>query len=180
MSSMNGSGAGGKVEGGSKAEKDNLFTEKQMAQLRAEFGLDKPFYVQYFKWLDRVIIHHDLGTSLISRAPVSFLIRSRIWNSVLLNLISLVFITLFSFLLGVYFSSKAGTPTDTAVTFFALFFHAFPGLLLLILAQLFAAVTGLFPVTAYPDFLFLIRRQPLLSAISTTFSSRFWWLLWAG
>lgn len=154
MSSMNGSGAGGKVEGGSKAEKDNLFTEKQMAQLRAEFGLDKPFYVQYFKWLDRVIIHHDLGTSLISRAPVSFLIRSRIWNSVLLNLISLVFITLFSFLLGVYFSSKAGTPTDTAVTFFALFFHAFPGLLLLILAQLFAAVTGLFPVTAYPDFSF--------------------------
>ena len=154
MSSMNGSGAGGKGEGGSKAEKDNLFTEKQMAQLRAEFGLDKPFYVQYFKWLDRVIIHHDLGTSLISRAPVSFLIRSRIWNSVLLNLISLVFITLFSFLLGVYFSSKAGTPTDTAVTFFALFFHAFPGLLLLILAQLFAAVTGLFPVTAYPDFSF--------------------------
>ncbi len=154
MSSMNGSGADGKGEGGSKAEKDNLFTEKQMAQLRAEFGLDKPFYVQYFKWLDRVIIHHDLGTSLISRAPVSFLIRSRIWNSVLLNLISLVFITLFSFLLGVYFSSKAGTPTDTAVTFFALFFHAFPGLLLLILAQLFAAVTGLFPVTAYPDFSF--------------------------
>lgn len=154
MSSMDNGAA--KMSSGSTPGKDEnqLLNEKQIARLRAEFGLDKPFYVQYFKWLNRVLVHHDLGTSLISRAPVSFLIRSRIWNSVLLNLISLVFITLFSFLLGVYFSSKAGTNVDTAVTFFALFFHAFPGLLLLILVQLFAAVTGLFPVTAYPDFTF--------------------------
>lgn len=154
MSSMD-SGAAKMSSSSTPGKDDNqLLNEKQIARLRAEFGLDKPFYVQYFKWLNRVLVHHDLGTSLISRAPVSFLIRSRIWNSVLLNLISLVFITLFSFLLGVYFSSKAGTNVDTAVTFFALFFHAFPGLLLLILVQLFAAVTGLFPVTAYPDFTF--------------------------
>ena len=121
-------------------------------QTRHELGLDKPFYVQYFNWLKRVVIHHDLGTSLISRAPVSFLISSRIWNSLTLNLISLILITTFSFLLGVYFSSKAGTSIDIAVTFFSLFFHAVPGILLLILLQLFAAVTGLFPITAYPSF----------------------------
>lgn len=140
--------------GGSSSSQQNNFTELQMEQLRAEFGLDKPFYVQYFKWLERVLFHGDLGTSLISRAPVSFLLSSRIWNSVLLNLISLVFITVISFLLGVFFASKAGSRTDTAATFFALFFHAFPGILLLILLQLFASVTGLFPVTAYPDFPF--------------------------
>ena len=122
--------------------------------MKKELGLDKPFYVQYFRWLERVVCHGDLGKSLISKAPVSFLISSRIWNSVLLNLISLVFITIFSFLLGVYFSSKAGTRTDIAATFFALFFHAFPGILLLILLQLFASISGLFPVTAYPDFSF--------------------------
>ena len=133
---------------------DAKFSEEQEQKLREEFGIDKPFYVQYGAWLKRVVIHHDLGTSLISRAPVSFLISSRIWNSVLLNLISLVFITAFSFLLGVYFSSKAGTRTDIAATFFALFFHAFPGILLLILLQLFASLTGLFPVTAYPEFPF--------------------------
>lgn len=139
--------------GGGAGEKKN-FSQEQMDLLRAEFGLDKPFYVQYFKWLNRVIVHHDLGVSLISRAPVGFLIKSRLWNSVLLNLISLVFITTFSFLLGVYFSSKAGTRIDVGATFFALFFHAFPGILLLILFQLFAAVSGLFPVTAYPNFTF--------------------------
>lgn len=137
---------------GGAGERDDVFSEEQLAKMRAEMGLDQPFTVQYVKWLNRVIVHHDLGVSLISKAPVGFLIRTRIVNSVALNLISLVFITIFSFLLGVYFSSKAGTRLDLAATFFALFFHAFPGILLLILLQLFASVSGLFPVTAYPDF----------------------------
>ena len=148
-----GAGAGAGVGAGGSSSDKKLSTE-QMNQLRAELGLDKPFYVQYFKWLKRVIVNHDLGTSLISKAPVSFLIKSRLWNSVLLNLISLVFITVFSFILGVFFSSKAGTKLDVGATFFALFFHAFPGILLLILFQLFASISGLFPVTAYPDFAF--------------------------
>ncbi|MDR2068923.1 MAG: ABC transporter permease [Spirochaetaceae bacterium] len=126
---------------------------EQLAARRTELGLDQPFYVQYFRWLGRVL-QGDLGTSLISRAPVSFLIASRLVNSVILNLISLVLITFFSFVLGVYFSTKAGTKTDLAVTFFALVLHAFPGILMLILFQLFASVTGLFPVTAYPPFPF--------------------------
>ena len=140
--------------GGGGAKGDKMLDEQQMALLRSEMGLDKPFTVQYFKWLKRVVVDHDLGVSLISRAPVTFLIKTRIVNSLVLNLISLVFITLFSFLLGVYFSSKAGTKVDVAATFFALFFHAFPGILLLILFQLFASATGAFPVTAYPDFPF--------------------------
>jgi len=122
--------------------------------LRRDLGLDQPFYVQYFRWLRQVVIHRDLGVSLISRAPVSFLIGSRLLNSLILNLISLVLITFFSFLLGVYFASKAGTKADVAVTFFALALHAFPGILLLILLQLFAFLSGLFPVTAYPPFPF--------------------------
>ncbi len=147
------------ADGDSKAGNKNssqeiVFAGNQLEETRKEFGLDQPFYIQYFKWLKRVFVNHDLGVSIISRAPVSFLIKSRLWNSVLLNLISLVFITVISFLLGVYFSSKAGTNIDIAVSFFALFFHAFPGILLLILMQLFASITGLFPVTGYPDFPF--------------------------
>ena len=146
-----GAGAAG-ANGGGQAGKDSIYSEEQLAHMRAEMGLDQPFTIQYFKWLNRVFIHHDLGVSLISKAPVSFLIKTRIVNSLVLNLISLVFITIFSFLLGVYFSSKAGTRLDLGATFFALFFHAFPGILLLILLQLFASVTKLFPVTAYPNF----------------------------
>ncbi len=146
--------------------KDSAFSDEQVAALRAELGLDKPFTIQYFRWLERVFVHGDLGVSLISRAPVSFLIKSRIVNSLALNLISLVFITAFSFLLGVYFSSKAGKRIDIAATFFALFFHAFPGILLLILFQLFAAISGIFPVTGYPDFPF--SEKPVAFVFSYT------------
>jgi peptide/nickel transport system permease protein len=137
---------------GRAGQNQEAMDQEQLEAQRRSLGLDQPFYIQYFNWLKRVIVHQDLGTSLISRAPVSFLISSRLPNSVLLNLISLVLITVFSFLLGVYFSAKAGTAADLAVTFFALVLHAFPGILLLILLQLFAALSSLFPVTAYPTF----------------------------
>ena len=45
-----------------------------------------------------------------------------------------------------------------------MFIHAFPGILLLILLQLFASVSGLFPVTAYPDFPF--KSSPLKFSFS--------------
>jgi peptide/nickel transport system permease protein len=142
----------GRASARASAQQD--LSEEWAEAQRKELGLDQPFYVQYLKWLRQVIINHDLGVSLISRAPVSFLMSTRLFNSVLLNVISLVLITFFSFLLGVYFSTKAGTKADVAVTFFALALHAFPGILLLILLQLFASLTGLFPVTAFPPFPF--------------------------
>jgi len=145
---MMGDGEGG----GSRA--NNLFSEEQIAAKKAELGLDKPFYVQYLHWLHQVFVERDLGRSMISRAPILFLIRTRLVNSIILNLISLFLLTIISFALGIYFSSKVGTRTDLAATFIALFLHAFPGLLLLILLQLFAAVSGIFPVTAYPGFPF--------------------------
>lgn len=147
MASAGGTGGKNQTAGNQKD-----FSAEQLTKTRAELGLDKPFYVQYFRWLNRVVVHHDLGISLISQAPVGFLIKTRLINSIVLNVISLVCITVISFLLGVYFSSKAGTNVDVAATFFALFLHAFPGILLLILLQLFASVSGIFPVTGYPDF----------------------------
>ncbi len=131
---------------------NNTIDPEVIAAEKARLGLDQPFYKQYFHWLHQVFIEHDLGQSMISRAPILFLIKSRLINSLILNLISLIFLTIISFALGIYFSSKVGTKTDLAATFIALFLHSFPGILLLILLQLMAAVTGWFPVTAYPGF----------------------------
>jgi len=131
---------------------DNIYTEEAIAAAKKRLGLDLPFYAQYGRWLYQVFTKGDLGKSLISRAPILFLIRDRMINSLILNLISLVFLTIISFGLGIYFSSKVGTRVDLVATFSALFFHAFPYILLLILLQLFAAESGLFPITAYPGF----------------------------
>ena len=128
----------------------NTLTEAQIAEAKHRLWLDRPFYVQYVHWLHQVFVEHDLGTSLISRAPVLYLVGTRMLNSIILNLIELVFLTIISFALGIYFSSKAGSRIDPVVVFVSLFLNAFPGILLLILLQMFAATTGIFPVTAYP------------------------------
>ena len=133
---------------------NNIFTKQQIQDMKHRLGLDLPFYSQYFRWLKMVIIERDLGTSLISKAPILFLIKDRLINSLTLNIISLVFLTFFSFALGIFFSSKVGTKIDVVATFSALFLHSFPWILMLILLQFLASVTNLFPVTAYPYFSF--------------------------
>ncbi len=128
---------------------DNQYTEEMVKTFKARLGLDRPFYEQYFRWIGRVF-QGDLGRSLISRAPVSFLIADRMRNSLILNLISLVLLSVASFALALWLATKAGTALDYVAGFVGLFFNAFPSLLLLILFQLFAATTQIFPVTAYP------------------------------
>jgi peptide/nickel transport system permease protein len=129
----------------------NTLTDEQIREAKHRLWLDRPFYEQYFHWLHQVFVERDLGTALISRAPVLYLVGTRMVNSIILNLISLVFLTVISFALGLYFSSKAGTRADPVVGFASIFLNAFPGILLLILLQMFASATGIFPVTAYPS-----------------------------
>lgn len=52
-------------------------TPESLAAIRANLGLDRPAYVQYFDWL-RGVLGGDLGTSLISRASVGESILERI------------------------------------------------------------------------------------------------------
>jgi len=135
----------------STSSQGDPFNPERLAAAKKRLGLDLPFYQQYFRWLGQVFIEGDLGRSLVSRAPVLFLISSRMINSIVLNLISLVVLTLASFSLGVWMSAKAGTRIDVVTGLVGLFFHAFPSLLMLLLLQLFAAVSGWFPITAYPS-----------------------------
>lgn len=121
-----------------------------VAAMKQELGLDKPFYIQYFHWLKQVFIDHDLGRSLISRAEILPLVVGRMMNSLVLNLLSLLFLTVISFALGIALSAKAGTFPDAAAALFGLFFHSFPSILMMILLQVFAAVSGWFPIRAYP------------------------------
>ena len=62
----------------------------QMDALRSLYGLDKPIYVQYFKWIFR-ILQGDLGVSLDWQKPISELIGQRLLLTVIMGLLTLVF-----------------------------------------------------------------------------------------
>lgn len=66
---------------------DAMPTAEQIAAVRAEYGLDRPFIVQYGDWLWR-LLHGDLGQSYRLRIPVSEAIADQLWPTVQLGLTS--------------------------------------------------------------------------------------------
>lgn len=49
-----------------------------VARIRAHFGLDRPWPVQYVRWLERVALHGDFGRSYVTGEPVLPMILQRV------------------------------------------------------------------------------------------------------
>ena len=73
----------------------------QVAALRYELGLDRPFFIRYFDWLTG-FFSGNLGVSYSYRQPVWDLIGSKLGITLLLSLISFLLITIISIPLGVF------------------------------------------------------------------------------
>ncbi|MCL1817542.1 MAG: ABC transporter permease [Spirochaetaceae bacterium] len=116
-------------------------------QYRDEFGLNKPFYVQFFMWLKKVIIDQDLGMSFSYRQPITSLIASRLGNTLALNLFSLLFSYIFAYPLAFYFAYKPSRRLEQTVNFSTLILYSVPSFFLALLGLLIAAKTGLFPLS---------------------------------
>lgn len=74
-------------------------TEEQLAGLRSELGLDRPFIQRYFAWVTGCFTG-NLGTSYSYRQPVSQLIGAKALVSLSLCLLSFALIVLVSIPLG--------------------------------------------------------------------------------
>ncbi|MGI4861373.1 MAG: ABC transporter permease [Janthinobacterium lividum] len=96
-----------------------------VAQLRAEFGLDKPLPVQLTHYLSHVV-QLDLGFSYRQQQPVFTLIVQRLPATLLLTGTAFVLSVLFGVALGAWASRRAGGIADNAITTFALLFYATP------------------------------------------------------
>ncbi len=59
-------------------------TPENLANLRAELGLEKPAYIRYFEWLAG-LMRGDLGTALTSGVPISEAIAVRLENTLFLG-----------------------------------------------------------------------------------------------
>jgi peptide/nickel transport system permease protein len=62
--------------------------ETFMKNLRAEYGLDQPLPVQFWKYV-KAVAHGDLGTSYVRRQPVLEVIMERLPNTLLLDAFAL-------------------------------------------------------------------------------------------
>jgi peptide/nickel transport system permease protein len=85
-----------------------------LAQMRREYGLDQPVWVQLGHYLLKVL-HGDFGYSFSAQQPVSELIVSRLGATLELTLSALVFASVAGIALGVVASLRAGKPLDGGI-----------------------------------------------------------------
>ena len=79
-----------------------VFTSQDIANLREQYGLDKPWYVQYFKWMGNIITKGDFGYSFSYGRPVWSVIMDRLPLTVVITLIIMIFTYLVSVPIGLY------------------------------------------------------------------------------
>jgi len=87
---------------------------KDLEDLRAKLGLNRPIHVQYFDWLGAVVRGH-LGESLWTRQPVLSELERRLPVTATLG----IFATLVAIAIGVPIGVVAATRQDGVIDFFA-------------------------------------------------------------
>jgi peptide/nickel transport system permease protein len=97
----------------------------RVQELRARYGLDKPMYVQYGKWVWGAV-HGDFGESFRYEREVSDLIWERLGFTLMLSLGALLFIYLTAIPLGIYSATHKGTLPDKILMMLSFFGMSMP------------------------------------------------------
>lgn len=120
---------------------------ERIEQLRQQFGLDRPWYEQYFRWLWQVVTQGNFGRSFVYNRDVSSLLWERVPATLLLAVSSLVVTWAIAIPLGIIGAVNQNRPIDRVLRVLSYTGQGFPSfiaaLLLLILAQ---NTAPLFPV----------------------------------
>ena len=132
---------------------DALLSHDQDPEMRKilvqKFGFDKPIYVQYFRWMSKVI-QGDLGQSILHARPVSIIIKEALPRTAYLALAGMTFALLISFPLGIIAAVKRKSWMDYAAQVSALIGLSLPAFWAALMLMLFLGLNlRLFPVVGY-------------------------------
>jgi peptide/nickel transport system permease protein len=108
------------------------FTPEMIAGLRTQYGLDRPWYVQYLYWIQGIILRGDFGYSFSYYRPVWSVIMDRLGLTVAISLITMLFTYLVSIPIGIYRANHQYSAGDYLFTFIGFIGMAVPHFLLAI------------------------------------------------
>jgi peptide/nickel transport system permease protein len=89
-------------------------------------GLNVPVYVQYTRWITGIVLHGNLGSSLMNSRPITPLIVQRIPLTFELCLMSLIIVLLISIPIGIYAAIRQDTILDRILRSFAIILMSVP------------------------------------------------------
>ncbi|MEE4113174.1 MAG: ABC transporter permease [Desulfobacteraceae bacterium] len=125
-------------------------TPETLANLRAELGLDKSFWLQYGEWIGNLMTGRG-NRSINYDMPVYDLIVSRLAVTGPLALMAMAFGVIISIPLGIYAARHQNRPGDVSVMFFTQLGLATPEFWLgILLILLFSVHWGMFSAGGFP------------------------------
>ena len=149
--------------------------EQTLAQLRRELGLDRPVYVQYVRFLGR-LLKGDLGMSYRQKRPVAEIIRDRFPATARLAVSSMLIAIIIGIAAGILAARYRNTVWDWRVMVFSLSGISMPVFWLgMMLILLFASGLGWLPVGGYGrngDLRHLFLPAVSLAAVSIGYIAR--------
>ena len=135
--------------------------------MRRNFGLDRPWYIQYGLYVRNILLHFDFGESFSRHQPVFTVIREGLGNTLLLAGAAAVVTWGLALPLGVWAAVRQYSWVDKTLSLVAFVWLSVPEILSGLLLLMFAARTGWFPVggmhsIAYDDLSALGQARDLL------------------
>jgi peptide/nickel transport system permease protein len=151
---------------------DKPLTEERAAQIRAQYGLDKPLWKQYSDYMVN-LLQGDRGKGLHSQRPVTDTIREALWPTIQLTLAGLTVALVLGVFLGILAALFHNSWIDTGAMVLALIGVSLPifylGLLLLFV---FSFYWHIFPATGLGGIQHLILPAIVIGFGSSAYLAR--------
>jgi len=127
-------------------------TPEQIVMVQAKLGLDKPLWLQYLTWLQRVS-RGDLGRSLVDDRPVARDLANRLPRTLQLVIPSTLLSTAAGVALGMFAARRRGRLADPIASSTALLGFSMPVFVVgMLLVAVFSITLGWLPPTGYVPF----------------------------
>src|SRR5262249_22224602 len=107
----------------------SVVTEQEAENLRIQYGLGQPIYVQYLKWM-KLIAAGNFGMSMEWKRPVTEVIGDRLWLTIVVSVAALFLTWVLALPIGIYSAVRQYSPGDYAATFIGFIGLAVPNFLL--------------------------------------------------
>ena len=147
-------------------------TAETVENIRQQLGLDKPFLVQFFRYLGG-LVQGDLGRSYLQKSEVSLLIASRLPATLLLMVAAIFCELVIGLSMGIIAALRRDRFTDQALMMTSFVTVSAPQFVVsLLMLYVFAVKLGWFPIGGYGTFRHLVLPAITLGILGSGWYSR--------
>jgi peptide/nickel transport system permease protein len=107
----------------------SMVSAQEAEAMREQYGLNRPVWVQYWKWISRVV-RGDFGVSLEWNRPVTEVIGDRLWLTIVISIAAIILTWGIALPIGIYSAVRQYSIADYVFTFLGFVGLAVPNFLL--------------------------------------------------